>query len=121
MSLPNNIASVLDVLMALTQSSLWVIVMAKGVRHSGVALHGHIVASCFEQFAVLMRLVPAEVEFCRDDVCTRHTFEGFREDGRGHPVSQRRPTQFCEEVSISIFVSFITVGADLCPSVSSDP
>lgn len=81
MSLPNNIAGVLDILMALTQSSLWVVVMAKSMWHSGVTLHGNIIPSCFEQLAVLMRLVSAKVEFCSDNVCPRHSFEGFRENG----------------------------------------
>jgi hypothetical protein len=121
MSLLNNITSILDILMALTESSLWVIVVAKSMRHSGVALHGHIIASRSKQLAVFMRFVPAQVELCGDDVCPRQAFKGFREDGRGHPVPQRRPTQLCDDSSVFMFISLPSIAADLCPSVSSGP
>ena len=75
MSLSDNIASVLDVLVALTQSSLGVIVMSKSMWHAGIALHGDLVTSRSEKFAILVRLVSAEVKFCGNDVCPRHAFE----------------------------------------------
>jgi len=81
MSFPNDIAGILDVLVALFQSSLRVVVMAKSVRHPGITLHSHIVTSCFKQVTIFVRLVSAEIEFRRDDVCSRHAFEGFCEDG----------------------------------------
>jgi len=104
MGFPNHAASVFDVLMALFQSPLWVVVMTKSMRHSGVTLRGNIITSRFEQLAVLVRLISAEVKLRSDDVCPRHAFERLCEDGRGHPVFQRRLAQLCRDASAAIVI-----------------
>ena len=80
MGLSDDIAGILDVLMALFKPSLWMIVVAESMRHPGIALHSHVVASCSEQLTVLVRLVSAEIEFRSDNMRSRHAFEGLCED-----------------------------------------
>jgi len=95
MRFPDDITRILDVLLTLLQSSLWVIVVTERVRHASVALHSHRIACRLEELAVFMRLIPAEIILCRDDVGSRHAFEGLCKYRRRHPVIQRSFAQLC--------------------------
>lgn len=121
MGLSDNIACILDILMALFQPSLWMVIVTKRVRHSSVAFHSNIIARRFEQLAVLVRLVSTEIVFCGDNVRPWHTFERLREYGRCHPVLQRRLSEICKIVSVSISVEIEPKDACLCLWVSSGP
>ena len=95
MGFPDDITRVSDILLTLLQSSLRVIVVTERMRHASVALHSHRVACRLEELAVLMRLIPAEIVFCRDDVCSRHAFKGLCKYRRRPPVIQRSSAEFC--------------------------
>jgi hypothetical protein len=98
MSFPDNITRITDVLMTLLQSPLGVVVVTERVRHAGVALHSHRVARRFEELGILMRLVPAKVVLCRDNVGPWHALEGLCKYRRCHPVAERSFSKFCMQL-----------------------
>lgn len=103
MSIPDDITGIPNVLLTLLQSSLRVIVVSKRVRHASIALHRHRIACRLQKVSVFMRLVSAEIVFRRNDVCSRHAFEGSCKYRRCHPVVQRSFSKFCSPSSARVF------------------
>lgn len=86
MDAPQQRGRICDELETLAKPPLRVVVVRKGMRHAGVPLHRDLVSGLPQQLAVVLPLVPLQVELCRDDVSRWQVFEVGRQNRRKNPV-----------------------------------